>query len=81
MKFVQFYLVMTLFGLTSSAFAKEAASPGASKPPVDIIIKREQVPELGADMRRFLRWHRDAMASRERDQGANVTGRYPFLQL
>ena len=83
MKSTRFFLVLTLIGITFNAFAKEAISSGASKPLANVNKhgQRGVSPDMDSDLKRYLRWHRDAIALRGREEGVNTSNRQPFLQL
>lgn len=83
MKSIRFCLAVTLMITAFNSVAKEATSTGANRPLADT-NKREQnngIPQLDSDWKRYLRWHRDAMALREREDGTNANNRHLFLQL
>jgi hypothetical protein len=82
-KATRFFLALTLIGITFNTFAKEAISSGASKPLANVNKhgQRDVSPGMDSDFKRYLRWHRDAIASRGREEGVNASNRQPFLQL
>ena len=81
MKSIRFCLALTLIGITFNTFAKEAISSGASKPLANVNKhgQRGVSPDMDSDLKRYLRWHRDAIASRGREEGVTASNRQPVF--